>query len=262
MNKEEAKMWLSAWIPGQESDADPQMREALRMAGEDSDLAAWLESRLGMDAAMNKALADVPVPDDLEASLLETIRDSTKQRGYNPRRFSRLMALAAVLLLGLGSVFIVSRHESLVQGIQNTLSGTSPDSFENFRDGMAYYIRNVYFTLDHRSEELPSIEAWIRDQKAPGFGQLPGQLADLVPVGCKQLQWKDLPVTLVCFHTANGKIVHLFILDRQQTPPDRYLDIQKVATSSDLETAGWVTDAAVYLLVGSDPEVDVEFALG
>ena len=262
MNKEEAKKWLSAYMPGQESVLDPHLREALQMAGEDPELAAWLESRLKLDSAMHEALADAPVPPSLEQSLLETVRKSPDRRKSNPRRLSWLTGLAALLAVGLGGVFVVSKNEPLVQGIQEIVSGTSPDNFGNFRDGMAYYISNVYFTLDHRSEELPSIEAWIRHQQAPRFGELPGELAALAPIGCKKLQWRDLPVTLVCFHTADGKIVHLFILDRQQTSPERYLDIQKVATSSGLETGGWITDSAVYLLVGSDPEVDIEFALG
>ena len=90
----------------------------------------------------------------------------------------------------------------------------------------------------------------------------PKGLTALVPLGCKELSWQGHDVSLVCFHTADGKIVHMFILNQEGVDSSSFRDITSVATSHKLETGGWVSGSTVYLLVGSDPSVDIEFALG
>ncbi len=265
MNREQAKQWLSAYVEGMDLGSEQNLREALRLAETDPELRDWWHHQQEMDQRMRAALADVPVPDGLEQVLLTSVGAGPVSPGV-PAGFMRwrgwILAAAALLVLGLGTFLFLRNNEALVQDLQASVSGTSEDSFDQFRDGMAYYIRKVYFQLDHKSDQLPSIEDWLQNHDTPAFGNLPGQLAALPTLGCKQLEWRGQKVSLVCFNTRDGKIVHLFILDREGADPDQFRDIATVARSSGLETGGWLTPDKVYLLVGSDPEVDIEFALG
>jgi hypothetical protein len=265
MNKEQAKEWLSAYLEGLEFEDNPELKEALSMAETDPELKDWWQRQRELDQQMEEALHEIPVPEDLESRLLETVRGKqvrTTSRWTFTRRFAWGAGIAAVLVMGFALVLQTRQHEVILQNIQARISGTSPDSFNHFRDGMAYFIRSVYFQLDHFSNDIDSIESWLEAEDAPRFNALPEELLALNPIGCKKFKWKEQDVTLVCFHTVEGKIVHMFILDRDQARPDQYMGIDSIARSHELETGGWVTDTNVYVLVGSDPEVDVEFALG
>jgi len=263
MNLQEAKDLLSAYLQSPEGESDTRMLEALQMADSDPELQEWIQQQAELDPQIRDALAGAPVPENLESDLLKTVRVPQ----VVPIRSSKLQLLwswgfAAAVLIGVGTVFFLRQNETVVQDIQAMISGTEPDDFGNFREGMAYYVRSVYFNLDHHTKDLNSIQSWLEEKNAPVYETIPKELTALVPIGCKQLSWQDRDVSLVCFHTGDGKIVHMFILDRDGTADHLYQDITKIATSHDLETGGWLTDSTVYLLVGSDPQVDVEFALG
>jgi len=264
MNREQAKHWLSAHVDGMDLSSEQELREALKLAESDPELRDWWQRQRDMDSGIRIALSGTPVPDGLEAVLLKAV-GSTADDAATPRGSSLkgwFYAVAALLILGLGTFMFLRGNEEIVQELQVSVTGTSPDSFDRFRDGMAYYIRKVYFQLDHQTDQLPSIENWLREKGSPGYESLPGQLTALPPLGCKELEWQGHKVSLVCFNTRDGRIVHLFILDRADVGESRIGDISTVARSSGLETGGWVTEDKVYLLVGSDPEVDIEFALG
>ncbi len=263
MNKEKAKEWLSAYLEGLEFEDNPKLKEALRMVEEDPDLQEWWKAQRKLDRQMEAALEEIPIPDDLEARLLQAVGDRKDKEMVwkSTRRVVWGLGIAAVLVLSVVAVRQTRQHEVILQNIQTRISGTSPDNFNHFRDGMAYYIRNVYFQLDHFSKDVDSIDTWLKAEDAPTFEALPEELLALKPIGCKQFKWKEQDVSLVCFHTPDGKIVHMFILDRNRAADDQYLGIDAIARSHELETGGWATNDRVYVLVGSDPEVDVEFAL-
>ena len=262
MNKEEAKQWLAAYVEDQDSGQDPCIREALHMAETDPELAEWLALQRQLDPLLREAFSATPVPDGLVDGLLATVRGDGSNTPSRRSGWGLLMAIAAILILSLSTFLYLRFNEDLVQNLQHSITGTHPDDFDSFRDGMAYYARKVYFQLDHFAGSLDSIESWLNESSSPGYDSLPSALAALDPIGCKQLSWKGQPVSLVCFHTERGAIIHLFILERGNTDADHFDNIREVAVSSELETGGWVTDEKIYLLVGSAPEVDIEFALG
>ncbi|MEX0331219.1 MAG: hypothetical protein AB3N64_07335 [Puniceicoccaceae bacterium] len=265
MNKQRAKELLSAYLKDSSSEADPEIQRALELAESDPELIEWMQLQTEMDPALRDALSDIPVPKDLEARLLETVREDEKVAGSrSPARRLRLVGwgIAATLLVSVSTFWLLRENESIVQNLQHSVSGVSPDDFSHFRDGMAYYINDVYFRLDHTTQDLDSIRSWLSSKQSPVYEDLPDALTNLDPIGCKQLQWQGLDVSLVCFHTADGRIVHLFLLDRDNATDNQFSGIDAVARSSGLETAGWVSSSTVYLLVGSDPSVDIEFALG
>lgn len=265
MNKQRAKELLSAYLKDSSHEVDPELQQALELADSDPELQAWMQLQADLDPLLQDALSSVPVPPDLKARLLQTVGETASVPAA-PRRARLLrpaiIGLAATLLLSVSAFWILRQNEAIVQSVQHSVSGTRPDDFTHFRDGMAYYIKQVYFRLDHFSGDLDSIESWLSNSQAPVYEDLPEALTALAPIGCKQLQWRGLEVSLVCFHTPDGKIVHLFLLDRESALQNQVNGIESVARSSGLETGGWFTPSTVYLLVGSDDSVDIEFALG
>ncbi len=262
MNIERAKELLSGKMEDSGEELAKELNEALVMLESDPALQDWMEQQEQMDPIFKEAITDAPVPEGLEGKLLQTV-GAAKVGSLPAGKWMRWgMAIAAVLVLGIGSLFVIPKGEKVIQGIQGTIAKTTPDSFDHFRDGMAYFIRNVYFKLDHTTQDIDSIENWLIDHQAPVYEFLPSELLALDPIGCKQFQWQGQNVSLVCFHTRDGKIVHMFILEKDSVEERRYQDITTIAASHDLETGGWTTDSKVYVLVGSDPEVDIEFALG
>lgn len=246
--------------PGEE--LGKELSEALEMLESSPELQDWMEQQEQMDPILIEALSDAPVPEGLEDKLLETV-GAGKVESRPARKWLRWgSAIAAVVVFGIGSLFVLPKGEKVIQGVQGTITGTTPDSFDHFRDGMSYFIRNVYFQLDHTTKEIDSIENWLIDHQAPVYEAIPEELLALDPIGCKEFQWQGQDVSLVCFHTRDGKIVHMFIMEKDSIDESRFQDIGTIAASNDLETGGWVTDSKVYVLVGSDPDVDVEFALG
>ena len=91
---------------------DAKMLEALELAESDPDLQHWLQRQAEMDSRLKEILESTPVPDGLEASLLETVGVKPAQRkpSFNRSRFMG-WGIAAAVILGIGSVFVLRQNE-------------------------------------------------------------------------------------------------------------------------------------------------------
>lgn len=261
MKFEEARKVLSSCHPEDLKSPDPLIREALAMAAEYPELQELLSRQKEVDGRIAAALAETPVPEDLRDRLLGSVAGHQQKSRSRIVRLSWTFGIAAMLVIGVGTVFL-SKNEKMIRDIQRTVSGKDHEFFESYREGMAYYISSVYFQLDHLSDSLSSIENWLEEKDTPAYDELPDQLVALNPIGCKEIAWRDRKVSLVCFHTERGKIIHLFIMDTPGPEDEAYDNISRVAVAHGLETGGWTSGEKVYLLVGSDETVDIEFALG
>ena len=70
MNSVQAKEVLLLYRPGTADMADPQMVEALELAGRDPELGHWFEQHRAFQKAMRAKLQQIEVPAHLKASLL------------------------------------------------------------------------------------------------------------------------------------------------------------------------------------------------
>ena len=261
MNIERAKELLSGNIDIPGDDLGNEMADALELLETSPELQNWMEQQEHMDPVLSGALNSTPVPDGLEEKLLQTVGAAKRANRANTHWILWVGSLAAVVTFATVALQFTPQGERIIQGVQQSVSGTTPDDFDHLRDGMAYYIRNVYFRLDHVASDLDSIENWLMDNKAPVHEFVPEELLALKPIGCKELSWQGNAVSLVCFHTGDGNIIHLFIMDRGSAGAEAYAGMENVIVSNDLETGGWTTEKKVYVLVGSSPDVDIEFAL-
>ncbi len=261
MKIERAKELLSGNPAHSGDELENEIAEALKLLESSPELQSWMEEQEQLDPVIAGAIRSTPVPDGLQGKLLETVGADRSVKRSRTRWFIWAGSLAALIALSAVSLRFTSPGEQFIQGMQHRVSGNSPDDFDQFRDGMAYYIRNVYFQLDHFTSSMDSIEDWLEENNAPLHEAVPAQLLALQPIGCKELSWNGHPVSLVCFHTRDGNIVHMFIMDKDAVDEAAYASLGDVMVSNELETGGWVTEDKVYVLVGSNPDVDIEFAL-
>lgn len=70
MNREQAKLILTAYRPGGEDAADPFFADALQQARRDPELAAWFADQRRFDIAARNSLNLVAPPADLRSKIL------------------------------------------------------------------------------------------------------------------------------------------------------------------------------------------------
>ncbi|MGJ8640612.1 MAG: hypothetical protein ACSHYA_14580 [Opitutaceae bacterium] len=197
------------------------------------------------DDQITAAINSVQPPVWLKDSIL---KEAPQAKAAILRPRFKLMAIAAMLAVGFLTSFIYFK----------LLGNDQLNHASNFRDAAASYISDERFLLDLNSSSLTEIANWIKERNAPNFGELPAALLAENPIGCKELKWRDQTITLVCFHREDGTIAHLFIGNQNPEMRDLMADITQVMRVSDLETAGWSTEQQVYLLMGSDPSVNIQ----
>ncbi|MEO0509524.1 MAG: hypothetical protein AAF065_06670 [Verrucomicrobiota bacterium] len=198
-----------------------------------------------LDGQIREALSSVKPPELLKASILE--------QGPAPERKllsfpSVRVAIAAIVIIGFVFSFLL-----LKMGHNNELQYSS-----NLREAAADYIVDAGFLLDLYDSSLDNISEWLEEKQAPNYSELPKALADLQPIGCKQLTWREEPITLVCFHLDDDRIVHLFIGNQTHETETLLANISEIQRIEGLETAGWHSGQQLFLLTGSNATVSIQ----
>ncbi len=213
------------------------------------------------DRAFAAKLAEFPVPADLEAKLLalgKTVlpaEDAEPQLAeiIRPSAFKRYWPLAAAatvaLVLGVGSLIIPSPVEFPAIAEQADMGAI-------YRDHMAHFANERFF-LDAMTDSASEAQASLRESGAPVFASVPAGLQPLGMMGCKSIDWNGGRVGLVCFTREDGEIVHLFIADKSGFAEADLASLTSLETSRGLQTGGWSDGEYVFMLVGSEPGIEV-----
>ncbi|MEM8955779.1 MAG: hypothetical protein AAGD22_16615 [Verrucomicrobiota bacterium] len=278
MNTEEAKRILGGSGPDHRDLNDSLYAEAMKLAETDPELAAWLEREWAFDQDMASAFRDMEVPDGLadaivsgvcsfdEGDAQELVRDesSVVLIGEEPPvangkivsigHFKRRLWMVAAVLVAGAFLTVFFLFPPAVKFPEDDFS-----SIDVFRDHMALFA-NSRFVLDYSTKDLGEAREWLRDRGAPVYDSTPAAIAAYRAMGCKTFDWGGKAVSLVCFVNGHGDLVHLFLLERGAMGDleSGELSLPEVAVRRDLETGGWSDADFVYLLVGSEPGVDVE----
>ena len=244
MDITEAKQLLSSYHSDKDHFSDPHMLEALNMLEKNSELADWFEHQLAFDRQVKAALSEAPEPAGLRDKLLQNHKQT--KRNNVIRYVKWATTLAAVLMIGAGGFWgYTANYYSKMH------------EYATLREGMSHFIAGSHFLLDYLDKDLDNISEWLEEEDAPMYEAVPAMLAAKEPIGCKKMSWRGQDVSLVCFHREDGKIIHMFVAERDGFSEEAIADLDKVLVSHDLETGGWVTDTHVYLLTGSEPGVTV-----
>jgi len=199
VDKLEAKMVLQALRPNDLDTTEPAFAEALILVENDPELKAWWEAQQAFDRAVVAKLKEVPIPDDLRASILA----GRKVEQFRPLpQFSFWLAAAAVL-----AIFCTL-------GTSQYIHNFGPLPRSEYTASVLPFLGNNGPSLAMTSADRDKITAWLQENNAP-TGNLPPKMAGIPTVGCQKFSVHGHPVSLICFVMANGAIVHLFTVEKQ-----------------------------------------------
>ena len=238
MNSAQAKEVLLLYRPGTADAADPQIAQALELAGRDPELGLWLEQHRAFQKAMRVKFQQIEVPAHLRNSLL--IRGAVPPRVVTPTAWSRnpvwLTATAAVLLL-LG----------LVAG---WLKPRTPDRFANFQTRMVSQALREY-RMDLETNDMRQIRQFMAQRGAPADYEVTRGLERLQLTGGGRLSWRSHPVTMVCFDRGDNQMLFLFVMKRSalKDPPPA---TPQLTTVHQMATASWTRGDNIYVLAGPE----------
>jgi hypothetical protein len=209
---------------------DERFAQAKELAAIDPELARWWVADQEVDDAIATQLASVPVPAELKARV---ISHAEPQAAPQSRwRRSALFAAAAIVVL------------AVLFGLWKRPFKPAA-SLTDYRAEMVRFF-NVWQPLDLETNNLTDINRFLAKSGAPSGFDIPQPLRDLEPIGCTKLRFRGEDVAVICFKRGNGKVAHLFVINRKA--------IQGVgpsptfANQASWATAAWVKGDCDYLL--------------
>jgi len=232
MNRKEAKQVLQALRPDDTNTSEPTVIQALIRVESDPELKTWWEAQQSFDRKVAAKLEEVPVPDDLRATILA----ARKIRPFTPQpHFSYWLAAAAVVAI-LCVVGTIMRN-----------SAFGPVDRTEYAAAIFPLINHDTPALAMISPDQDKIMAWLREQRAP-TGMLPAKMTALPTIGCQKFTMHGHTVSLICFTLTGGGIAHLFVVDKQalsDPPADNAPEFNQVEGWS---TAAWSDGRMSYVL--------------
>jgi hypothetical protein len=235
MTKEEAKRILAAYRPGDQDRLESDFAEALQETERDAELAWWFAEEREFDRTVAAHLGSVPVPFALKTRILANMASRTTTR---LRWLAPLAAAAAAALLLLALVISVSRRPSQHSG-----------SLTDYEQEMMSFVK-LQPPLEMESLEIGPIKQWIAERKAP-LAEIPPGIAAVETMGCRILNFRGYPVTLICF--CHGQTVaHLLMVDRDALPGVKPGKPPVLASQGEWTTGTWTDRHYAYMIAVHD----------
>ncbi len=245
MDEQEARLILQAYAPGAERD-NPEIAAALEEAARNPELARWFADEQAFDRAIAAHLEAVPAPFGLKTRILA-------QMAPPPATAARSWSWAVKLAGGVALLFLLVQIVSLFRP-------AAPEArVANYAQEMVSFIR-LGGALDMESHDLGKIKNWLKQKEAaPQF--VPSNLAALQPLGCRLLSFRGQTVTLICFQRGEGRLAHLFVVDRAALPKLKPGDAVIFQREGDWTTATWAKDDRVYMIAVQGDEAAAQHFL-
>jgi len=204
--------------------------QAKELAAKDPELARWWVEDQEVDDAIATQLASVPVPADLKARLMSRAKPLASPQF----RWRRPALLGAAAIVVLAVLFALSKGPF-----------KPAPSLADYRAEMVRFF-SVWQPLDLETNNLTDINKFLAKSGAPSGFDIPQPLRDLEPIGCTKLRFRGEDVAVICFKRANGKVAHLFVINRKAIhgvgPSPNF------ANQGNWATAAWVKGDRDYLL--------------
>jgi len=247
MNRDEAKIILLRYRPGTADADDPEIAEALAVAGQDPELARWLTEHSARQEALRTAFRKIAAPAGLKEQIIS--EQAARQRPGLRRSGMLLMAAAAVVVLViLTPLWRQHRGEE--------------DTYAIYRNRMAGIALREY-RMDLTTSDPAAIRGFLAQKAAPADYVLPAPLEKTAVAGCAIEGWQNARVSMICFRTGKPlspgqqSDLWLFVVDRSTVrhapPPDE----RRFAQISRLSTVTWTQGDKLYVLGIEGSEQDL-----
>ncbi|MCA1660319.1 MAG: hypothetical protein LC642_07270 [Verrucomicrobiaceae bacterium] len=234
MTREEAKLILGVYRPDKEDAGDAFFAEALKLATEDAELAKWFAAEQAFDAQIASRLRHGEAPEGLKEALLAALDLPAKPRWTFARALSLAGATAAIAVL-------------LTLAFTRSRDAAPAGQLADFRAEMMSFMLPSP-PLPFETSDVEKMREWVQQTGAAHEVRVPKKTQQLPPVGCRTLIFRGHKVGLLCFKRADGKLVHLLVINRAAfdgaTLPTERLYHQE----GEWMTAAWTEHDQVYLL--------------
>ncbi len=261
MTKDHMKATLACYREHSVDENFPHFREALAQLDKHSDVAEWFECEKARDEDFSGALNEIEIPEGLEESILR-FANREESDGVESGRVIRpalamwkrtaWMSAAALIIVAASLVKYFAFPPPVV------FDRTEFSHVDAFREDMGYFA-SQRFVLDHTTKDLSNAKMWLEERGHPVYAKTPDAIVNYRGMGCKSFQWGDHHVSLVCFEKDNKELVHLFVIEREGLDGSIHEaeDLSRMLVKHERETGGWYDDEHVYVLVGSEPGVEI-----
>ena len=258
MDKVTLKMVLGACRPGQGDAGDPLIAEALREAGRDPELAAWLEEERRFDAFVADHLGSLPTPAGLKESILLNARASQQRptaMDRPPAAWRHPAATWLAVAAGLALAFLLGRH-TLPDAVQSS-SGADADRLALQAISYTGRMPALQFVCFDPAE----VARWVNGKSASlHMGQLIDKpMAKMQMIGSSTTQWDGKPVVMIALQ--KGDQMAMLYLLRAADFPD-----EAAAAGGIMEKDGWVSKTGregdhLYVLTTKGTRKDLDFPM-
>ena len=151
-------------------------------------------------------------------------------------------AAAFLILLAVGSLWFSTRAQS---------------NFTAYRDTMTDFLNNRFDHLDFKAKDVAQLQNWLAGQGAPADFVVPEGMRDLPSHGCRVLDWDGRKVSLVCYHLAKRKEIHLFVIRDTRFADGPPKGSFRFVSSGGWTTASWKQGNKTLLLAGKGDEAAI-----
>lgn len=238
MNREEAKIILSAWRPGRDSaEGDVLFQQALACMESDPELAEWFAQQQTEDDRMREALREIEPPAHLrEAILAEAKVVPIASPVAGRMRLAWAYAAAAAVFLVAAVVFFPR--------------GGPVDSTSALESALAGIAEKHGHAFGSKAGDLDEVRAWLAANGGAADFTVPAGLKNHGAVGCEVVSIEGTKVSILCFHLGENRTAHLYVVDRSRLadPPEQ--GVPALRQIGDFAIASWSEGGKSYFLAG------------
>lgn len=235
------RLFLQCLRPNGQDNNDPVLHEALQQAANDPALQQWLTREQAFDRAFAEALASVPPPPGLQATLLAGAKASRRAKQWRTTAWAALAAcLALAALAGLS-------------GLGWQPAAVAGDPVAEFRERMIGTLEAEH-ELDYETPQADAARVWLARHQGIADPDIPPGLCARETFGCKVFEWHGAKVTLICFRSCpsgnpQSASAHLFVVNSQDAPAFLKVKDTLFAESKAWSSAAWERDGKFHLLL-------------
>ncbi len=245
MNANEAKIILQLYRRHSADADDPQIAEALALAGRDPELAAWLEQHCQRQFIVGAKLRQISVPAGLKEQIISEA--AANRRMISQRRKTQFALLAVILLFGSFALYqLVPRNPARSAAIPD-------DTLAAYRSQMTGIALRGY-GMDLLTNNPATIYDYLAEKKAPADFALPVALQKVAVTGCAIQGWQSGKVSMICFRTGKplppdqSSDLWLFVADRSAIKDSPATTEFHFAAVNQLMTVAWAEGDKFFLL--------------
>lgn len=240
MSRKEAQEILLLYRPSFDDPDDEPMQEALDLARQDPELAAWFEQHCQLQRKLVAVFKEIRVPEGLKEQIISERKSSF---AIGKQRLAMAGACVCILISAL-----------LIAGQLGLLRLPPSDTFASFRERMVGDVQRTYPNMDLVTNSLPEIERYLAKRGQSNLS-IPAPLAKASATGCAIFPWHGRTVSMICFASSKAQSptapdVFLFVLDRSEVKAAPANSTPEVKQVKNLVTASWIQGDKIYLLSG------------